>query len=193
MLGFASISELAIGEGAESANAVSGWKASHFGAPSIALTVQSLRPMRFGVPAVAVAQFVDASGFRPVYFGVGTIGCTFQVSGFAPLHFGGPSLLPHVVGFKPAHIGMPGLALDAVSLRPAQFGAITALQRNRVSSWRAQHLGTPTVPTNRSITCASWRPARFGRVTSLRLLSAIPRHHGHVYALRPVHFGTPTI
>lgn len=171
----------------------SGWKAASFGTPAVALTASGFNAVQFGTAAIAFPQTVDVSGFSPATFGFATVLGSYAVASFRPASFGSPSLLPHAVGFRPFHFGMPTLSLDVVSLRSVHVGSITAIQRNRVSAWRAARAGAPTVPTDRTAVCTCFRPRRFGHVVCARFLSGIQRHHGHVYHLRPVHFGTPTI
>lgn len=175
----------------------SGFKPVSFGTPSlhtqVSTPVTGFMPVGFGTPAIAFSQTVQVTGFAPVTFGAPSLRGSYAVQGFAPVQFGTSiTLLPHAVGFMPAHFGFPGLAINVAPLRPVSFGLPVATQRNRVTTWRACHFGTPAVATNRACAVAGYLPTRLGHPVCVHM--QLRRMHLRVqpYRLRPVHFGTPT-
>jgi hypothetical protein len=171
---------------------VSGWNATGFGTPDIKeKPVTGFMPVSFG-PITIKEQYV--SGFAPVNFGTPLINNVFQVTGFyAPVNFGTPDLAVTVVGFKAANLGMPGLALNAVGFNPVNFGAVVAKQRNRVTSWRACQLGTPTVPTNRTCAVSGFLAIHHQAIVPIDYIRYVRKVRVRVYRVRPVAFGTPSL
>lgn len=172
---------------------VTGWQATRFGTPSIALAVTPLQPVHFGIVGLAVPVVgfkpitfglptanplatgfraihfggphvpVFITGWKPTHFGIPQALGVFQVDGFLAANFGQVGILPHAVGFKPLHIGSPGIAIVATALRPVNFGTLTHKTGNHVEPFRAIHVGTPTVPTARTCAVSGFRTGRVPR------------------------------
>jgi hypothetical protein len=124
---------------------------------------------------------------------------TYQVSGFAPVHFGTPWIVQHPVsGFAPVSFGnIIVKPLPATGFAPVNFGAPAILAFYPATGFAPVAFGTPVL----ILRALGFAATRFGTPVDLQASGFKPTHLGAITvrqvnrdsAWRAVSFGTPAV